>query len=244
MKSLYSKKAFTLIELLVVVAIIALLVSILVPALSKARDQAKQVVCLSNLKTAYLTWLMYSQTNRDVIPPVGTLNGVIWCDLLMPYMDQTKAMRVLSPQKPDTTAFMCPSNPVYFTDAAAQVHSFNYAMNDRCGVVWSDGTPQWMPTMFQAIKNPSEKILFSDGKAGWTTTYTGKKLITTNCWSDPGEYYKSYDYLVGLMHGAKTGANFLWADGHSTFEFKNRWNTKNLQDKTGIGWWELSEKEK
>ena len=45
------EKGFTLIELLIVIAIIALLLAILMPALQKSREQAKKVICKSNLKT-------------------------------------------------------------------------------------------------------------------------------------------------------------------------------------------------
>ena len=59
---------FTLIELLVVVAIIALLVSILMPALSKARQQAKAVVCMSNEKQMGLAMIYYSEENDFYVP--------------------------------------------------------------------------------------------------------------------------------------------------------------------------------
>ena len=63
-----TKKAFTLIELLVVISIIALLVSILMPALNKAKQQAKSTVCLSNLKQWGVIWQMYTDENNDKFP--------------------------------------------------------------------------------------------------------------------------------------------------------------------------------
>lgn len=63
------RDAFTLIELLVVIAIISLLISILLPSLSAARDQAKSGVCLSNLKRLGTGMTLYTSNHRDRLPP-------------------------------------------------------------------------------------------------------------------------------------------------------------------------------
>jgi len=57
------KKGFTLIELLVVIAIIAVLMAILMPALNRAREQGRRVVCENNLKGLTLAWIMYTDDN-------------------------------------------------------------------------------------------------------------------------------------------------------------------------------------
>ena len=63
------RRAFTLIELLVVSAIIAILASIVLSALTRAKTKAPGLYCLSNQKQLTLAWRMYADANQDKLPP-------------------------------------------------------------------------------------------------------------------------------------------------------------------------------
>jgi prepilin-type N-terminal cleavage/methylation domain-containing protein/prepilin-type processing-associated H-X9-DG protein len=114
-------RGFTLIELLVVVAIIALLISILLPALGRARETAKAAVCKSNLHQLALANTYYGQDNQDTLPllayiPLG--NGFIY--------KQYDQLLVLYKYLPNQKVYICPSAK---DDNAVQTYGFEGDQN-------------------------------------------------------------------------------------------------------------------
>jgi prepilin-type N-terminal cleavage/methylation domain-containing protein/prepilin-type processing-associated H-X9-DG protein len=126
-----TRRAFTLIEILVVIAIIAVLLALLLPAVQKVREAAARMRCANNLKQLGLALHHSHDANQkfpqayneywnfcepaDVMSDPDFRPRKSWAALLLPYVEQQniESRGVLAAQREDVTVFLCPSDPRY-----------------------------------------------------------------------------------------------------------------------------------
>jgi len=196
------RNRFTLIELLVVIAIIAILASMLLPALSQAREKARQASCASNLKQIGLGWLMYIDDARETLPPLyfATVGGVSGGYYHTPELIHSYIT--------DANVWKCPSDTVGQAFDYSIVCMYGYNQSRFSGYTNFDSG-----LALSRITDPSGTIVFMDDQ----NLYAGPYSPAVASGYDP-----SYVVLNSATDTTGTRAsnrhnsryNILWAEGH------------------------------
>lgn len=161
-----SKSAFTLIELLVVVSIIGVLIALLLPALSTAREAAHQIACASNLRQLGIAMLSYTRDNEDLFPGPAPGEGVPpeswdWIHYRPGFDPKTSA---IAPYMGGflNAVFVCPSDDTSDRPRAIELGRVPYPYSYSMNAYMANGSNSYNPSTpvrTTSVINPSEKIL-------------------------------------------------------------------------------------
>jgi prepilin-type N-terminal cleavage/methylation domain-containing protein len=196
------QRGFTLIELLIVVAIIALLVSILLPSLSLAREYAKIAVCEAHQRGLVSAWYMYADDNNGLLCGAGATNKYLWVKHGNTLDDIRKGL--LWPYTGNQDLYHCESDHSEFTCQAK--HLVSYSLSDYFG--GDNKKPGGYKPVYQAdwAQKLSETFVFieEEDPRDWNKD---SFLIRTDAeyWIDvPGDWHLA-------------GATLSFGDGHAEY---------------------------
>ncbi|HEY3854934.1 MAG TPA: prepilin-type N-terminal cleavage/methylation domain-containing protein [Verrucomicrobiae bacterium] len=155
------RRGFTLIELLVVIAIIGILAALLLPALSRAKENSKRTACINNLKQVNLAIRLYSDDYADSLPVLPDPNpypngvGAFYKQLVKGYLGLS------GKASPDELVFVCPSDPAFHTKLHHAYTSYTFNGYEEDSSPISRITGQKLST----IKKPGRAVLNGEASA-------------------------------------------------------------------------------
>ena len=193
------RPAFTLIELLMVIGIIALLISIILPALNRAREAANRTKCLANLRSIGQAMFIYANGHRDRLPN-GNPRGV-WVD----YDGANRAMVAFSEEVKGAGVFHCPADPDPQPDL---IVTADQELPDSARVSYEFYNLYWAPEYGPILTRLK-------GRAPLAWDIDGGPRAPDNLTPSADE-----------NHGPK-GGNVLFADGHAEWQDVLEWEDES-----------------